>query len=421
MGSRKEIAAAATGVAVLAALAVAAHSPAAAGGAGAQASPDRAIVEVETPVLPLGDGRAAMRRWHQLRRRSNEVLTATADRHDLRIENRVPEVGQLSVALEGASVGELRDRLSGDLRVERVLPVRRIELRHTPNDFAFSRADPNAPGGDLYQWNLVKSSGPAAWDLSKGAGAEVAVIDTGADVTHPELAGRVAGRLNCAVTPCSGTTVTDSVGHGTHVAGLACADSDNGLALASLGFDCNLFIVRYGSLCDSAAEAVVHAANRGSDAINMSFGGCGVEFAAPIEYAWGRGSVPVAAGDNTPASSTTYPAWAVQQEGSGPTIDAGRGLVVTAAKHNGTRASFAQASTGVSVAAFGAASDMLSGGQQGIVSTWPAAATSFDNGSVVPPVRPPCNCRTTLNGDNRYAYLVGTSTWPPRRWPVWWR
>jgi hypothetical protein len=396
-----------TGLAALAVLSIAGQGPDAAGAGDPPANPPRAIVEVETPTLPTGDDSSSMRRWHRLRARSSEVLGAFAARHDLRIENRIPEIGQLSVALDGASPGGLRRRLAGDPRLIRVLPVRTIEYRYTPNDFAFSRADPNAPGGDLYQWNLVRSSGPAAWDLSRGAGAEVAVIDTGADVTHPDLAGRIAGTLNCGAT-CAAGPVTDPSGHGTHVAGLACADSDNGVGLASLGFDCNLYVVRTGTSCDGAAEAVVHAANRGSDAINMSFGGCGVEFESAIGYAWSRGSVPVAAGDNTPAPSGTYPAAGVQPEGTGPNLDAGRGLVITAAKHNGTRAAFALASTGVSVAAFGAASDMKSGGQQGILSTFPPS------GGIPPLTLEGIGGRTTINGSNRYAYLVGTSMATPQ-------
>jgi hypothetical protein len=94
-----------------------------------------------------------------------------------------------------------------------------------------------------------------------------------------------------------------------------------------------------------------------------------------------------------------YPAQRVQPEGSGSNLNAGEGLVVTAARHDGNRASIALMTAGVSVAAFGFATDAI-GGQQGILSTWPAGLS--------------CSCRTLLNGDNRYAYLVGTSMSTPQ-------
>ena len=370
----------------------------------------RAIVEVATPALPSGRSAAARDAWRRLRARSGGILTRVAERNELTVVGRIPETGQLAVELGDDSVAELRDRLSADPRVQRVVADRPVEFRYVPNDFAFNQVDSRAPNTDLYQWNLVRSEGPAAWDLSQGVGAEVAVIDTGAYVAHPDLAGRVAGTLDCEG-GCAGGDVSDANGHGTHVSGLACADSDNSYGLASLGFDCGLFISRI-ALCDEASAAIVIAANRGSDAINMSFGGCNAAMADELAYAWAQGSVPVAAGANSPVPSPSYPAQGVQPEGSGPNLDAGRGLVVTSAQYNGTRSSFAQQTSGVSLAGYGSATNAI-GGQQGILSTWPAATTTIETGTLVPPAAP-CNCRTTLNGDNRFAYLVGTSMATPQ-------
>jgi subtilisin family serine protease len=143
----------------------------------------------------------------------------------------------------------------------------------------------------------------------------------------------------------------------------------------------------------------------------MSFGGGppnGGLFDA-FEYARNAGVILVAAGDNEPDpdAGLNYPAQWIQNEGSGPNIDAGRGLVVTMAKHDGTRNIHGQRNKGVSVAAFGSATDTLSGGQQGILSTWPPALP-------VPPQDDTLLVRTTVDGDNRYAYLVGTSMATPQ-------
>ena len=359
---------------------------------------DTAIVEVSTPALPSGIGAPERESWRRARARSRGVLDRVAERNELGVESRLPETGQLTVDLAGESVGELRQRLSGDPRVQRVEADRPVEFRYLPNDTGFNIADPNAPAGDFAQWNLRRSSGPAAWDASKGIGAEVSVIDTGTDVGHPDLAPRTAGTLDCDPGPCAGTSVTDTAGHGTHVAGLACADSDNAYGLASLGFDCNLFAIKI-TTCAGAADAIVAAANRGSDAINMSFGDCSAILSDEVGYAFALGSVPVAAADNQVTPPVSYPAQAVQPRGTGPNLDIGQGLVVTAVRYDGVRATIAEATTGVSVAAYGFATDAV-GGPQGILSTWPAAVA--------------CSCRTSLNGDSRFAYLVGTSMATPQ-------
>jgi subtilisin family serine protease len=192
------------------------------------------------------------------------------------------------------------------------------------------------------------------------------------------------------------------------VAGLACAASDNGYGIASIGFGCSIYALKsdlsYTSIINSIYAAVAH----GADAINMSFGGGGPsgDLQDALDYAWANGAVPVAAGDNspTPPPSNNYPAQYVQPEGTGPNVDDGEGLVVTSTSHSGLRSNFAQKTSGVSVAAHGSATDASSGGQQGILSTWPPPNVDLDSFGV----------RTSVNGDNRFAYLVGTSMATPQ-------
>jgi serine protease len=185
-----------------------------------------------------------------------------------------------------------------------------------------------------------------------------------------------------------------------------------------MGFKCSLFIAKIpdGGPCSNVAAAVTAAANRSSDVISMSIGGCDNSIASALNYAFSRGAVLVAAGDNrpTPDASTNYPAQWVQPDGTGPSAGFNRGLVVTAAKYDGTRATWAQRTSGVSVAAFGAASDAVSGGQQGILSTFPSNTTDFDTGGGLLGGEPPCGCRTTVNGSSNFAYLVGTSMATPQ-------
>jgi subtilisin family serine protease len=372
----------------------------------------QAIVAVSTPELPSGRSFAARQRWERLRDRSGGLLDGVAERNDLEVELQIPEIGMLVVDLGAGGLPALRRDLEGEPRVESIRPDLPVELRYQPNDFAFNHLDSHAPNGDYGQWNLLRSGTVRAWDLSKGSGAEVAVLDSGADGNHPDLGPRIVGSGDFG----TGTSPTvDTFGHGTHTAGLACADSDNGFGIASLGFDCGLYIAKIDLECSAVANAITAAGNRFSDVISMSFGGCDTSLNSALSYALSRGSVLVAAGANeaTPNPSTNHPAQWVQPEGTGPQVGFDRGLVVTSAKYNGTRSGFAQMTSGVSVAAFGSASDALSGGQQGILSTFPNNTTDIETGALIPP-QPPCQCRTTVGGSNDFAYLVGTSMATPQ-------
>src|SRR5687767_5897625 len=97
----------------------------------------RAIVEVSVPA----DGGAGQ-------------LGSVVRKHDLEVEGRIPETGQLAVDLGDESVGGLRERLAADPRVERVIPDGPAELRVIPNDPIFNTRDGNAPAGDFAQWHL---------------------------------------------------------------------------------------------------------------------------------------------------------------------------------------------------------------------------------------------------------------------------
>lgn len=371
----------------------------------------RAIVTLAIPDLPSGRSAAAQQRWQRLRDRSRELLAGVAERNGLPVKTSIPEIGMLSVELGDGGLAALRAQLADEPRVESVRADRPFELRYQPNDYAFNHLDSHAPGGDFGQWHLLRSGAPRAWDFSKGSGAEVTVIDTGANGSHPDLAGRIVGGASYGLGPVEPGALVDEVGHGTHTAGLACADTDNSFGIASMGFDCSLFIEKLGgfALCSDVGDAIADAGTRFTDVISMSLGGCGSELGSALGYALSRGSVPVAAGANTPTPNpaSNFPAEWVQPDGTGPQVGFDRGVVVTAAKYDGTRAIWAQQTTGVSVAGFGSASDSISGGQQGILSTFPPPGVDFDT-TISPPVR------TTVNGDNRFAYLVGTSMATPQ-------
>jgi serine protease len=289
------------------------------------------------------------------------------------------------------------------------------ELRRMPNDPALAIAEGEyaVAAGTPIQWALARQGFPAAWDVTTGTAARVAVLDTGIDGAHPELSAKIAS----ADTVGAEDPRSDSDGHGTHVSGLACAATDDGRGVAGAGWACRLHVVKLGSdltggipdenIVRGLELAIAHAPH----AISMSFGG-GPDSAAldaAIQAAYDRGIVLVAAASNEDDEDQGAPASQLQP-GAAADLEAGRGLVVTAADFEDTRAGTGRGSQ-VSLAAYGFYDE--SSGPPGLISTYPGAATLRDVPDCAPLVLPTCT-RRELGGDDSYAYLQGTSMATPQ-------
>jgi subtilisin family serine protease len=314
----------------------------------------------------------------------------------------VPALGVLTVRGPHSALRALER----DPRVASVSPEYRRQLRRAPNDPALTTPETafgGLPGGGPIQWYLVREGFPAAWSVTTGAGAIVGVIDTGLDGDHPELAGKVA---SAAELGSSTGALHDADGHGTHVSGLACAATNDGVGTAGAGWGCRLVVVKAPQLRDAdVIDGIVLAVDRGAQAINMSFGGGPPSAAidAAIDYAVSHKVILVAAASDFPDTDQGSPANQLQPNDAS-TISAGRGLVVTGAEVGGRRAD-----TGfgpqISLAAYGFAG---ASGPPGIISTYPHNLTPRETGS------PACGCRRSLFGDDGYAYLEGTSMAAPQ-------
>jgi serine protease len=340
--------------------------------------------------------------------RARERLRDAARVAGIALERAVPEIGAASVDLPaGTGIGELRDVLESEAGIVAVEPNLRLEPRLAPSDPAYAAPDPNAPGGDAYQWNLRKSGFARAWERSRGAKAKVAVIDTGADAAHPDLGPRIDASFDHDDLPIHGGADVDENGHGSHISGLACGQAGNGYGIAGAGFLCDLLVYKSDLSVASIAESVVDAARRNVDVLNMSFGGEGQSDA--LERAIARAAesdvVMVAAAANEDTTEQGIPAEYLQPPGTGPKISAGTGLVVTAAQYDGGRAWFEPGrGTGISIAAYGAAS----AANRGIFSTFPAQTSEIETIDLC------LLCRGDFQGDNRFAYLEGTSMATPQ-------
>jgi subtilisin family serine protease len=344
--------------------------------------------------------------------------TAVAARLDLRRAGpSVPEVGVVTVAVpRGERFADFSRRLRRDSAVAAVEPVVARSERLLPADPGIVNPDPSfrqVAGADPvpFQWYLRREGFPQAWDISRGTDVLVGVIDSGIDDAHPELQGKiVAVRDQDATSP----DTLDQVGHGTHVAGVACGATNNQNGIAAAGFDCKLLMEKSDLSSASVIASIVDAVNRGAKVINMSFGG-GRESAGErraISYAWRHDVVLIAAASDTAGVENGHPAKDLQPTGTGDNLETGRGLVVTAVDGSAKRASFAGRGSQISLAAYG---DTDVEGPPGIFSTFPAATTIIETGQSTEPVLSPCFfCRATLEGDRRYAYLAGTSMAAPQ-------
>jgi subtilisin family serine protease len=177
----------------------------------------------------------------------------------------------------------------------------------------------------------------------------IAVVDTGADLTAPDLAAKTPAAWSVV---SNDADVTDRVGHGTFVSSLAAGAVGDGNVLDGLGGDARLMVVQAtssGTEFSDAREAaaIVWAVDHGARIVNLSLGGFDtsqVERDA-IDYAAGHGVLVVAAAGNQSPRSTLpmYPAALV----------AGVGLVVGASTSTGARAPFSSTAAYVDLLAPG--------------------------------------------------------------------
>ena len=160
----------------------------------------------------------------------------------------------------------------------------------------------------VHQWALDMIHADEAHAVTTGAGATVAVVDTGIDAAHPDLAGRVVPGWDFVD---GDSTPQDGNGHGTHVSGIIAADAGNGIGVDSVAPGARIMPVRVLDANGSGSDANVAggidwATEHGADVINLSLGGTlptsglGMQDAisAAIQRALDRGVVVVAAAGN---------------------------------------------------------------------------------------------------------------------------
>lgn len=223
----------------------------------------------------------------------------------------------------GRAIGEFSAALSARPEVASAAPERLYYTEGsqavTPNDTHFDNRQ---------QWSLFAIGASNAWGYTLGSSAApIAIIDTGADFNHGDLAG---GKITFAESIVGGVITTgnaaaqDTDGHGSNVAGIAAGNTNNGFGYASIGYNSSLQIYKvfsdgtaankYATSANSGdvSKAIYEAVAHGARVINLSIGTCQVEGADPMQrdavaFAIAHNVSVVAASGNERGGTSTDP------------------------------------------------------------------------------------------------------------------
>ncbi len=217
-----------------------------------------------------------------------------------------PQILPTTPALAGATSATLD--AGGDLDVVAVEPDRPMTAGTT-----LGTGEPRR----WEQWSLDDLAIEGAWATSRGAGVDIAVVDSGVAGTHVDLSSKLCtgvAFLGSNGIEHRGAGAVDPNGHGTHVAGIAAA-ATNGAGVAGVAPDARLIPVRVldasgnGSSSD-VARGITWAVDHGAEVINLSLGGSYTTAVdAAVAYAETSGVVVVAAaGNDGPGGAANYPA-----------------------------------------------------------------------------------------------------------------
>jgi serine protease len=328
--------------------------------------------------------------------RFKDGMTADQQQRALDVVRSRPTVDSLEWA---GPVAIVRDPTEPDARQLAQRLAAQPEVQYAePNYLRHHQFTPNDPGYSPRQWNFPAIDLPRAWDINKGANANiiVAVVDTGITNVNQTFSTRtwngtalqlinVTFAINPDLTPSRivssidlvsgfGTTVLDSEGHGTHVSSTIGEDTDNNLLYAGIAFNVKLMPVKVcasywdvqfsysngggtgfvpidagGCPISAVGQGIRYAADQGAKVINLSLGGSSPSSTEQdaLNYAVSKGVfVAMAAGNEYEnGNPTEYPA------GYAPNINGA--MSVAATNRSGNRAYYSNTGSYIEIAAPG--------------------------------------------------------------------
>ena len=162
------------------------------------------------------------------------------------------------------------------------------------------------------QYSLDRMQVRRAWNVTTGADNVIAVLDTGVQFSHPDLAGRLLPGHDFVN---SDSNASDDNGHGTWVSGIIAARVNDGYGTAGISWSDKILPVKIMSATGSGFTSTLisglrYAADQGADVINMSIGGypSSTSVQDAVNYAWTKGAVLVGAAGNNRLEQSHYPA-----------------------------------------------------------------------------------------------------------------
>lgn len=201
-----------------------------------------------------------------------------------------------------SDMDEVLEKCNDDPDIEYAQPNYKYSMKYVANDPYMN-----------YEWGLNKINVHKVWKLAKEKETPViAIVDTGVNADHLDLKDNVLKGYNVI----DGTTdVEDECGHGTHIAGIAAAVTNNEIGIAGVSGNTKILPVKvldqYGNgYSADIAIGIKWAADKGAKIINLSLGGASYDnyLKEAVEYATNKGCIVVAAAGNKGSYRPTYPA-----------------------------------------------------------------------------------------------------------------
>lgn len=299
-----------------------------------------------TNALPLSSRTVEVKRGKEVRTMNPYATTIAADGREA-LANRVivgfnkgvSDADRASVhqaiAMRGAMSAKSVMKIGYDAELVDVSGAKSLEAAISmytgdkrvayaePDYMAYASATPNDPSFGN-QWGMTKIQAPSAWNVTTGSSSvKVAVLDCGIYESgsstpngypgHPDLNGKVVSRRDFSG---SSTGPDDYCDHGSHVAGIVSANTNNAAGVAGAGWNVSLMngkvLNDQGSGSTTAiANGIYWAADNGAKVINMSLGGagtCSSTYQNAVNYAYNRNVVVVVAAGNNGTTAKQQPA-----------------------------------------------------------------------------------------------------------------
>lgn len=216
------------------------------------------------------------------------------------------ELSKVGVFVMEVPAENLEDRMK---QIRNISGVRYIE----PELWAYATETIPDDPGFVNQYGLLAIRAPQGWDYSTGSDSiTIAIIDSGVDYGHVDLAGKITAGYDFVN---NDALPQDDFGHGTHVAGIAAASTNNGAGIAGVSWGARIMPVKVlnasgGGTFENVAAGIIWAVDHGAQVINLSLGGGA--YSAALEnavlYAYNRNVLMTASSGNTGGNFVLYPA-----------------------------------------------------------------------------------------------------------------